>query len=337
MVNAHCRLQRTSCFFLGRHQVLEHFSKSVATLYRLAQRTDPPLFRQELLELIREVVRCDGGVLHTWHLTTSSHFHHAPERVRARIVTMLHHAEPAYVHSHASSFFASLAAPQLVNEKGALLSHPLPWMRELHDEEHVRKLMLHGDVGASDGTARWILLFRCDDQDFTSHDTALLQAFWRLAMHSVEINLQYALWSIDPLGSERAIALVNSLGMIEIADDRLKELLRLEWPMMRGHMLPKTALTSLLATSSYRGKNIQLNASRKMGYLVCNAEKVRPLMMLTSSEISAVQCFARGMTYSAIADRFGVSPHTVRNQLANAYRKLGVHSKAELIRVIANM
>ena len=38
--------------------------------------------------------------------------------------------------------------------------------------------------------------------------------------------------------------------------------------------------------------------------------------------------FARGMTHKEIAAHLNVSPHTVRNQLAQVYLKLGVHDKA---------
>lgn len=315
--------------------MLEKFSNALAVLYRQAQRTEPGLFRQGLLDQVRELVACDGGVLSVWQLSTSSHDSAPPERVCARICMLLQQAEPAQAQRHAAAFFSSLPSPQIVNDKHALRRHPLPWMQELHDDENLQKLMLLGDLGPQQGTARWIILFRCGARGFSPHDAAVLHAFWHHAMQAMDMNLDSALSRVETSGGERTAALVNSRGIIEIADERVKELLLQEWPMLRGAALPKTALASLLATACYRGKFIELRAFHKSGYLACTVEKVRAVTMLTPSEISAVQCFARGMTHSAIACRFGVSPHTVRNQLANAYRKLGVHSKAELIRVVA--
>lgn len=315
--------------------MLETFSKAVVSLYRYARQSEPGLFREALLELARDLVECDGGALNVWQLSTSSHEGERPERLRARIVTLMQQADQAQVRRLEASFFSSLSSPQLVNGKSGLHQHPLPWIRELHHDENPCKLMLLGDASPARETPRWIVLFRCSERDFTSRDAALLQAFWQHAAQSIEINLQYALSRVTSPGSDQAVALVNSLGIIEIADETVKDLLLQEWPMLRGVTLPKTALASLLATGSYRGKFIELHAAHKAGYLACSVKKVHAVSLLTPSEISAVQCFARGMTHSAIACRFGVSPHTVRNQLANAYRKLGVHSKAELIRVVA--
>jgi DNA-binding NarL/FixJ family response regulator len=44
--------------------------------------------------------------------------------------------------------------------------------------------------------------------------------------------------------------------------------------------------------------------------------------------------YADGLTQSSIAGRLGVSPSTVRNQLASVYGKLQVHSKVDLVRVL---
>ncbi|OWW20570.1 helix-turn-helix transcriptional regulator [Noviherbaspirillum denitrificans] len=312
--------------------MLEKFSKAVANMYWAAQQSEPALFRQELLDLACGLVDCDGGALSIWQLATTSRGDGRPERARARIVTLIQQAQV----QPAPAFCSSMPSPHALNGKSEFRLHPVPWIKELHDDESIEKLILLGDVNSTDAGARWLILFRCSDRDFTARDAALLDAFWHLAKQSIDINLQYALSRVVPQGAGRSVALVNSQGIIEIADDRVKDLLLQEWPLLRGVALPKTALASLLATSSYRGKSIEIQASRKAGYLACTMQKIHAATLLTPSEISAVQCFARGMTHSAIAFQFGVSPHTVRNQLANAYRKLGVHSKAELIRVISD-
>jgi DNA-binding CsgD family transcriptional regulator len=48
----------------------------------------------------------------------------------------------------------------------------------------------------------------------------------------------------------------------------------------------------------------------------------------------AQQLFAEGHTHHQIALQLGISHHTVRNQLANVYRKLDIHSKLELVRAL---
>ncbi|HEX6318073.1 MAG TPA: helix-turn-helix transcriptional regulator [Burkholderiales bacterium] len=47
---------------------------------------------------------------------------------------------------------------------------------------------------------------------------------------------------------------------------------------------------------------------------------------LTAREIEVLRLLARGCTYSQVADRLGMSAHTVGTHIKNAYRKLDVHS-----------
>ena len=47
---------------------------------------------------------------------------------------------------------------------------------------------------------------------------------------------------------------------------------------------------------------------------------------LTQREIDVLRLIARGYTYAGIAERLGISPHTVATHIKKTYRKLGVHS-----------
>lgn len=47
---------------------------------------------------------------------------------------------------------------------------------------------------------------------------------------------------------------------------------------------------------------------------------------LTPREADVVRLIARGCTYSQVAERLGVSAHTVATHIKNAYRKLEVHT-----------
>ena len=50
------------------------------------------------------------------------------------------------------------------------------------------------------------------------------------------------------------------------------------------------------------------------------------IVALTSRETDVLRLLARGCTYSQIAERLGVSLHTVATHVKNMYRKLDVHS-----------
>ena len=52
---------------------------------------------------------------------------------------------------------------------------------------------------------------------------------------------------------------------------------------------------------------------------------------LTARETEVVALLARGCSYSQVADRLGMSAHTVTSHIKNAYRKLDVHCAAAAV------
>jgi DNA-binding CsgD family transcriptional regulator len=57
-------------------------------------------------------------------------------------------------------------------------------------------------------------------------------------------------------------------------------------------------------------------------------------LRLTAAETRAVRLLVEGATQKQVAQRLGISPSTVRNQLASVYDKLGCHSKIELLQAL---
>lgn len=52
---------------------------------------------------------------------------------------------------------------------------------------------------------------------------------------------------------------------------------------------------------------------------------------LTCRESEVLRLLAQGCTYSQVADRLGMSTHTVASHIKNAYRKLEVHCAAAAV------
>ena len=55
------------------------------------------------------------------------------------------------------------------------------------------------------------------------------------------------------------------------------------------------------------------------------------LNLLSKRELEVVRCLAEGLTNREIADRLGLSQHTIKNYLFRVFDKLGVSSRLELL------
>ena len=58
---------------------------------------------------------------------------------------------------------------------------------------------------------------------------------------------------------------------------------------------------------------------------------MKQIPVLTPRELSVVRLLRSGCSYEQVADRLGISPHTVVTHIKNAYRKLGVHTAAAAV------
>lgn len=56
--------------------------------------------------------------------------------------------------------------------------------------------------------------------------------------------------------------------------------------------------------------------------------------LLTSAELEVVEAVLEGLSQAVIAKRRGVKSRTVVNQIASAYRKLGVGSRGGLVSLV---
>lgn len=58
------------------------------------------------------------------------------------------------------------------------------------------------------------------------------------------------------------------------------------------------------------------------------------MFRLSPREVEVADLFARGLSIKAISVRLGISMGTVQSHLKNAYKKLGIHSRDELIELL---
>lgn len=131
-------------------------------------------------------------------------------------------------------------------------------------------------------------------------------------------------------------ALVDRQGFIREAAPAFNSCLRSHWPDWRGNRLPDELAECVIQGRAFKTKalEIELSHSESLRFLEVKARTL--LDKLTARESEIVTRFADGETYSAISAALSLAPATVRNHLSRCYRKLGVNSKAELAKLVAN-
>lgn len=133
----------------------------------------------------------------------------------------------------------------------------------------------------------------------------------------------------------RARALVDDKGAIYAADSEFGYMLQDVFPRWRGSDLPyefSHFVSSGLGSTVIGGIDCRISRSPTLHVItIASASKSMPLSI---SEFDVARLYCSGFSNSEIARQRGVSATTVRNQLASIYRKLEVHSKIDLARLI---
>lgn len=318
---------------------LRRFSDAIGKLYAFAAEFDPMHFPRYALDVLRDLVDIDGGVLGKSG---------APEEgVSAKRVMLdqayVYRRSPALLDEYLDIVEANPAIALRAIHSQTLIDCATHFCRraqaplaELTRHHSIRHMLLMSGSAKGSSSTIWVALFRADDRPFKHSELRMLRIVWRHLLQACQANLQQALRAVDPYGSSRPLALVNRRGVLEAASPAMKELLKSEWPDHDGERLALPVVQALIEHGRYRGARIEINASPRYGYLACLARLTPVLHTLSPSERTVAEHYARGLGHKEIASRLKVSPNTVRNQLAHVYQKLGIHSKAELTRSLSS-
>jgi DNA-binding NarL/FixJ family response regulator len=101
-----------------------------------------------------------------------------------------------------------------------------------------------------------------------------------------------------------------------------------------GYLLKNTPLREINASLrmlSEGGAPMSPQIARKVVEFFAAGETPRPTTSLSNKEKEIVIGLVDGLSYKMIADRMKISAETVRFHIKNIYKKLHVHSKAEVI------
>lgn len=209
-----------------------------------------------------------------------------------------------------------------------LQSTALQHFAHRHDLRH---LLLLGEPCRRGQALRWIVLYRGTHQEFLTGDSSLLIALWPHLLCALDINRSRVLDLNAPPLAERALALINREGFIEVADSTFLTLLSQTWPQFDGTRLPSPAQAARCQGKIWSGTHLTLSFTCLGHYALCHAtRRNRTVPLLTPREQEVARLFVAGNTHKAVAQQLGRSPNTVRSQLASIYQKLGLRDKAML-------
>lgn len=331
---------------------MQAFSSTVRDLYALAEYAAPDQFLHRAIGLIQHWIRFDGAIFGTGEKP-----HHLPPEFMPA-------AAPAKTATRSGSAATRAAAqsddPVARGFREAPMSPARGGIRELYrasrdgkkhtalqargartlaEELGLCHLMVYGDDPNKVRPARWIVLYRQQDVRFAESDAASLHGLWVHLSRALEINRARTLERLqaNTRGREHGsvTGLITQDGQIEIADQRFFDLLEREWPEIAPDFIPVQALDLLNEGKIFRGAQIEISLLRQSGGNLCRIRPISATEILTPREFVVARRFAAGMSHKQIARELGVSHHTVRNQLAHLYRKLGLHDKASLAQYFA--
>ena len=323
---------------------MQAFSSTVRDMYALAEYAAPDQFLTQAINLLQMWIRFDGAIFGTGEASQKnavSILSYASDSPSLTVPEVLRESSSAAEDPVARGFRDAPLSPTRggVREiyrnsrdgkkpRARALSGP----RSLSEELGLCHLMVHGDDPKRVKPARWIILYRRHDVRFAETDAACLHGLWIHLSRALAINRARALDRQS--GGDKAQTFSSGLisvdGVIEIADQRLFDLLEREWPDLVQESLPPEVMETLLGGKIFRGTQIEVSLHRQNGSLYCRVRPVGAMEILTPREFVVARRFAAGMSHKQIARELGVSHHTVRNQLAHLYRKLKLHDKASL-------
>jgi DNA-binding CsgD family transcriptional regulator len=216
----------------------------------------------------------------------------------------------------------------------AQLYHQYPSLVEFGREYGIESFTLIGGPGLEPEQTSWLCLYR---QGSVARPTEAelrwleacmphLAEAWRInvAIHSASRRLNPCSFAL----AEGATAKLLS------SDDDFKIYLIAEWADFDGQVVPHHLSRMWLHRDDifFEGKRACFHAKRVTDLVYLSA---RPAAGeghgLTPRLRQVAGMYAKGLSHKEIAQRIGISPATVRNQIAATYAQLRIHTKIELL------
>lgn len=311
-------------------------NRMLLDLYRGARELPVPAFQESALLLLKSMLRFDSGIWGAGDVTADA----------GLVIHTLHlHEQPEeWVDSYEQFKSHDRAAFEVDNRLGEVCNFHFPDIDtgRLNEENrlHCKKFatqnaLITSSIAQEISSQDFMAIFRAQPRDRYSDDEHRRAEF--LMPHLIEAGrINRVLWlnQMSAMTQPRrgARAIVGLGGMLYSYDEAFANIVRMEWPEWLPPILPQQLLTEVRATSALRfaGNHIVVGASACGDMLFLQTRQRLPVDALAPVERSVASLVAHGQPYKEVARNLGVSVATIRNQLHNVYRKLGIRNKAEL-------
>lgn len=189
-------------------------------------------------------------------------------------------------------------------------------------------------------TATHLSLYRWQAEPrFDSFEKELLEQFVPHLVAASAINQMQFIHSRREAGRHEhcSAAICARNGLIQFAEAHFGELMLIEWPDWTGGAVPG-ALAAALARDpkgAYLGRAVAFEFEPAGEAVLLTAQRRSAIDTLTPREMAVARLFGSGQSYKTVAKTLGLSPATVRHHLRQAYAKLNVQTKTEIVRLIS--
>jgi DNA-binding CsgD family transcriptional regulator len=227
-------------------------------------------------------------------------------------------------------------APTLFSapEDGEFRAYAQRWRRKIH--------LATGIPEPTPAGLQWMSLYRHADLEYSESQRQLCECLMPHLAEALRINraLGIARAPATPTASPEGagLALADAQGQLHFAQAAFVQLLQREWCEFEGRTLPRP-LQDFIAghhAGTFSGRSIRCIVRCSADLFLIEAHARTAIDRLPPQRARIVRLYASGHSHKAIARQLRLAPSTVRNQIATAYRELGISSKAQLLAVSLN-
>jgi DNA-binding CsgD family transcriptional regulator len=209
-----------------------------------------------------------------------------------------------------------------------------PGLVEFGREFGIESFTLIAGPGLESEQTIWLSLYRQGSVARPTHG----QLRWLEAAmpHLTEAwRINAAIHSATQRSNPRCFALAEgATAKLLSSDDDFKIFLISEWGDFDGHVVPRCLAQSWFDRDDifFEGKNVRFHAKRVTNLVYLSASPMtRECDGLSPRLRQVAGMYVKGLSHKEIAQRIGISPATVRNQIAATYAQLRIHTKIELL------